>query len=43
MRPGVRSEGRPGAASPLIAHGSHERAASPVLWENFPDRGYLAT
>ncbi len=35
--------GRLGAASPPFPHGGRERAASPVLWENFPERGYLAT
>lgn len=55
MKPGVRNDarrrgvrkpvarGRLGAASPPFLPGRRERAASPVLWENFPERGYLAT
>lgn len=35
--------GRLRKASPLGVHGGHDWAAWLVLWENFRDRGYLAT
>lgn len=37
------SRGRLGAASWWLVPGDRGWAAVPVLWENFPERGYLIT